>query len=470
MKSTYIKSCCIFWIFLFVACKKMIDIKVPFQILVTEKVFSNLEDAKSAVAGMYYTMGQSGLNFSNCASTLFCGMSADELRPFLEGTDNFSQFRNNSITETNPLIYANLWQPAYKVIYNANAIIAQLSQSDKISQPQKDSLLANARFARAFSYFYLVNYFGDVPIVTSIDYKETGLLSRSKAELVYEVIIDDLQKAEFLLPTSYPNGQRIMPTKWAAKTLLSRTYLYQKDWTNAALEADSVINQTSLFTLSTDLTKIFTVTSKEAIWQLASNPKAIGGNVTEEGLRFIPNPSVSQSVPSFYLTEQLLNQFDSTDKRLLQWTVLNNYQSGMYRIPYKYKDGRAQRGAAGVPANEHNTVFRLAELYLIRSEALTQLGKMELAEEELNKIRIRAGISPIEALSKEDLLSAIYVENQREFFAEWGHRWMDLKRWGLADPVLKSVKGDNWQKTDQLYPIPISELGAAPNLVQNPGY
>ncbi len=112
----------------FTSCSKMVDIKVPFQILITDKVFSNTEDARSAVAGMFYTMGQSGENFSNASTTILCGMSADELRPFLEGADNYSQFRLNSLTDANALLYTNLWAPAYKVIYNANAVITQLHQ------------------------------------------------------------------------------------------------------------------------------------------------------------------------------------------------------------------------------------------------------------------------------------------------------------------------------------------------------
>lgn len=470
MKQTYIKISCIICAFLFPTCKKMVDIKVPFQIVVTEKVFSNIEDARSAVTGMFYTMGQTGLNFSNCGSTLLCGLSADELKPFLESADNFSQFRNNSLTATNALLPFNLWTPAYKVIYNANAIITQLDQSTVISQANKDSMKANARFARAFSYFYLANFFGDVPLVTTIDYKESSMQARANVETIYQFIIDDLKRAQYLLPGSYQGTQRIMPTKWAAKALLARVYLFQKNWENASLEADSIINQSTLFELSADLTNVFTVKSKEAIWQLASNSKAIGGNVTEEGLHFIPYPLTAQSQPRFYLTDQLKNQFDTTDKRLNVWTILNKYQNGLYRIPYKYRDGTAQRSNAGVPANEYNTVFRLAELYLVRAEALAQLGKLNPAIEDLNKIRQRAGLNLIESLSKDELLTAIYNEKQKEFFVEWGHRWMDLKRWGLANAILEQVKGTNWQSTDQLYPIPVAELNTAPNLVQNPGY
>lgn len=469
MKQKIIQISFGFCLLFFAACKKMVDIKLPFQLVVTDKVFSNTEDAKSAVAGMFYTLGQSSENFANAGTTILCGLSADELAPFNQSADVYNEVYNNSITEANFLMATTLWNPAYTVIYNANAIITGLEHSVAISKQQQDSLAANALFARAFSYFYLVNYFGDVPLVTTIDYKKSSVLPRSKTNLVYDLMVDDLTKAQNFLPVAYSGGRRIMPTKWAAKALLARVYLYQKKWEQATAEADSVISQSGLFSLSADLDKVFTVNSREAIWQLESNINAFSGVVTQEGQRFIPYPSVAQSIPAFYLTAQLVSRFDSADNRLIHWTAINNYKSGNYRLPYKYKEGRAQN-VTGHAVNEYNTVLRLAELYLIRAEALVQLNKTDAAKDDLNRIRQRAGLEQVAAVSNEALLDTICNENQKEFFVEWGHRWMDLKRWGRADAVLSAVKGSVWQSTDQLYPLPLFELNTAPNLVQNPGY
>ncbi len=329
--------------------------------------------------------------------------------------------------------------------------------------------MATARFVRAFVYFNLVNYFGDVPLVTSIDYNKTATQGREKTNLLYDHIIRDLTIAQAFLPEKYQHQQRVMPTKWAAKALLARAYLYTKQFAKAIAEADTVISQPALYELSGNLSNVFSVSSREAIWQLEANSKTVSGNVTLEGLRFLPFPAVTQSQPSYYLTQSLTQQFETGDKRLAEWTVVNSYQAGHYRLPYKYKEGRAQQ-AAGAAPKEFNTVLRLAELYLIRAEACAQAGQVSQARADVNKIRSRAGLQELTADTRERLMQALQQEKQKEFFAEWGHRWMDLKRWDLANEILAPQKGSNWQPTDQLYPLPVTELSFAPNLTQNPGY
>jgi hypothetical protein len=84
-------------------------------------------------------------------------------------------------------------------------------------------------------------------------------------------------------------------------------------------------------------------------------------------------------------------------------------------------------------------------------------------------VRARAGLAPTTAGDVGSLLAAILHERQVELVAEWGHRWLDLKRMGMANAVLGGEK-PGWVGTDTLYPIPAAELTANPRLVQNPGY
>lgn len=121
--------------------------------------------------------------------------------------------------------------------------------------------------------------------------------------------------------------------------------------------------------------------------------------------------------------------------------------------------------------SEYYTPLRLAEQYLIRAEARANQDNLNGAVDDLNVIRKRAVLTTLlNSLTQAQVLAAVAQENRIEFFAEWGHRWLDLKRTGQADAVLGSLKGSNWQTTDQLYPIPISEILRDPNLEQNPGY
>jgi hypothetical protein len=87
---------------------------------------------------------------------------------------------------------------------------------------------------------------------------------------------------------------------------------------------------------------------------------------------------------------------------------------------------------------------------------------------------MRAGLSAITAVNLQTMLSIIEHERQVELFSEWGHRWLDLKRTGRVNQVMSLItpqKGGNWNTNWQLYPIPLSEMQADPNLKpQNAGY
>ena len=121
-------------------------------------------------------------------------------------------------------------------------------------------------------------------------------------------------------------------------------------------------------------------------------------------------------------------------------------------------------------------VLRLAEQYLIRAEASANSGDLGGAIKDLNTIRSRAGLPPLaNSLNRSQVLSAVAQERKVELFAEWGHRWFDLKRTGAIDSVMSIVTpqklpGSKWNSYQQLYPISLTQLSYNPNLKQNPGY
>ena len=121
-------------------------------------------------------------------------------------------------------------------------------------------------------------------------------------------------------------------------------------------------------------------------------------------------------------------------------------------------------------ASEYSIVMRLAELYLIRSEAQVQLGQLTSAAADLNTVRKRAGLEEVTATPSAELLEFIIQERRHEFFTEMGTRFFDLKRTGQVNAVLGTVKS-GWDPDDALLPLPESELLINPNLSpQNPGY
>jgi starch-binding outer membrane protein, SusD/RagB family len=247
--------------------------------------------------------------------------------------------------------------------------------------------------------------------------------------------------------------------------------LYMGDYPDAIAEADTVISNTGLYGL-VPLNSVFLANSMEAIWQLSPDPNTgVTFNVTPEGYLLIPATNTSN--PFVYMTPQLLNAFDSGDQRFSSWLDSTSYGGATYYYPYKYKNGPAQY-ASGGPVTEFYMMLRLGEQYLIRAEAEANGGGggIPAAILDMNAIRGRANaplyVGPTDST---DVLDSIYHERQVELFAEWGHRWLDLKRTGQATNILGQISYKQpWSTDALLYPIPYEELVDDPNLVQNIGY
>lgn len=307
------------------------------------------------------------------------------------------------------------------------------------------------------------------------DYSVSSSLAQAAKSDVYQQIIADLLDAENLLSENYLDGtllktstERVRPNKWSATALLARVYLYRNDWANAEAKASSVINSGmyNLSSLSTSFLKS-SLNNKEAIFQL--QPVNTGWN-TEDARVFVINQAQGNSKP-VYLSQSLLNAFDTTDARKKNWIKDTTIRSVKYSYPFKYKVAKQNE-----PVTEYLMVLRLAEQYLIRAEARAlqnNLTGASSAESDINIIRQRAGLVNTTASTKTDLIAAIEMERRLELFSEWGHRWFDLKRTGRADAVIgaaATVKGGLWQTTDQLYPVPLYDIDKNPHLNQNNGY
>lgn len=446
----------LFVLLLFSACSKLIEVPPPIGQIDREVVFSNDATANSAMAGLYIQMTQTNLQFSSIGMSLFPGLSADELINS-SSIANYDEFTSNSISPTNSIIRTNFWSFIYNIIFQANNIIIGLENSNSVTPSLKTQLIAEAKFIRGFCHFYLVNLFGDVPLITVVDYQTSGKIDRIPSSLVYEQIIKDLIDAENNLSPDYSTSGRVRPNKWSAASLLARVYLYQKDWVNAEIKATDVINS-GMYSLVTNLSNVFLAESNEAIWQLY--PATTSSN-TWEGNVFIPSSNV---IPSYVIANKLLDAFSNDDKRKSVWLKSVTIGGNTYYYPYKYKV------RTGATLTEYYMVLRFAELYLIRAEARANRDDLTGSIADLNSVRTRAELSNLpNSLNKEQLLLAVEQERRVELFVEWGHRWLDLKRTNRADVVFSNSK-PGWQATDTLYPIPFLEIQANPLLTQNKGY
>ena len=440
------------------SCKKFIRIDAPQTQAEESRVFSDDQTATSATVGLYAQILASNLTFCNGGITVYAGLSADEFGNVSPSVTP-DAFRTNSLLSDNTIIASTFWSSPYKDIYQANAVLEGLSNSTTLSPSVKQQLQGEMLFIRALHYFYMVNLFGDVPLETSTDYNVNSLMPRTSSAKVYQQLTADLIQAKALLTESYASSVNTRPTKAAATALLARVYLFQNNWTEALAAANEVITS-GQYHLET-LNNIFLSGSNETIFQLT---KATGN--TAEGAAFIPS---SGSVkPTYAVTSYLLGAFESGDNRKSSWLKSNTVSGQQYYYPYKYKVKSSST------VTESYVVQRLAEVYLIRAEAKAQLDDLSGAIDDIDMIRSRAGLPKIRTtnpgISKSDLLTAVLKERQTELFAEWGHRWLDLKRTGKADSILGVIKAPNWQSSDQLYPIPFTEIQKNTALIQNAGY
>jgi len=462
-----------------VGCKKMIEVDLPVDKSTGEIVYGNANTSVTVLNGVYSSFSA----FPMMGYDL--GLVADEIDP-IEGRNTLLVHYLNEYTDSFNSVFST-WENFYsKHIYAVNSLIEGVSSSASIGQENKKTLIAEAKFTRAFLYFYLVNLYGDVPLVLSTDFKVNSNIQRSPVDAVYQQIIKDLLEAKADLPARYLNVDlsttsldRVRPNRFGATALLARVYLYQRDWVNAELQSSELVDNSSDFGLE-NLTDVFLKNSKETIWAVQPNLSAspTANNNTPDGQWYIP---YSGEIPRNLISDQILRDIEPNDNRLQEWigkfVDVNVTPNRTYYYPLKYKMGANFFGNYQ-EQKEFLVVFRLAEQYLIRAEARVHLDKLtgdESAIQDLNTIRRRAGIADLGLTSKADILEAVYHERQIELYLEWGHRWLDLKRTGRVNEIMSRVtpiKGGVWSPYKALFPIPYQEFRNNPAMRghQNPGY
>lgn len=470
-----------------IGCRKMIEVPPPSTSINSGNVFALDATAVGAVNSLY---GSGKVNISEFY--LCAGLLADEVDLYVNPGE-FPFYYQNALNAT---MSNNPWSSIYYSIFTANSAIDGLNSSSTLTPSVKQQLLGETKFVRAYLYFYLINLYGDVPLVLTTDPEVNRLLPRSAQAVVYAQIEQDLKEAQGLLSKSFLNGSltsnssdRVRPTYWAATALLARVYLYERKFSEAISQSSIIISNSTQFSLPS-LNDTFLKNSSETIWALQPLPSGPPFN-TPEGANFVlpsTGPSDNAEYP-FYLSNNVVNAFEKGDARKSSWIGTVSVGSNNYAYANKYKADRNQ-----VAVTEYEIVLRLAEQYLIRAEANARLGNVAESIDDLNVLRTRARAAATVAvpnplpnlptgLSQVQLYVAIEHERQVELFTEFGHRWLDLKRTPgftntastRADELMPSIteaKGGSWSPNSKLYPIPFEQLLRNPNMIndQNPGY
>lgn len=421
--------------------------------ITNQKIFSDDSGAMAALVGIYYKMMNEPGNLMNGGVSILAGLSADEVTPLKFDKD--IDFFLNDLKAYNPILSDSLWSKGYRYIYHCNVLIEGLNKPNTISAALRNRIIGEAKCLRSLCYYYLIQLFGDVPLVTSTEIRTNGSMARTPIATIYQQLVGDLKDAASLLDNEHSNA---FTSKLSCEALLARIYLHLGDWVNAEAYSTAVIGS-GRFELES-LENVFKVNSREVIFQL--QPADYPFNAIEGYLFQVP---LNGTEPRYTLSKGLVNSFESNDLRKKQWIKSVTINGINYHQPWKYRVAMAT-----AVSNEYNVVMRLAEQYLIRAEARARQSLIAGAMIDLNIIRDRAALPLLHgAMSMEDCLQAIETERRHELFSEWGHRWIDLKRTKRINAILSS-KWQHWESEKQLFPIPEIEIALNPKLEQNDGY
>jgi len=431
-------------------CKKFLHVQ-PQQQVDASVAITDAVSAEAAVNGLYNRLGSDGYYGSNYISLSYL-MGGD-----IQWTGSQSapaQIAARALTSDNSNI-ASAWTAIYRTILSANYIIDIVPDlSDPLlTQVKKNQFQGEAYFIRALAYFDLARAWGGVQLITNPTYSKTdqvGIRRSSLAE-TYAQVLSDLDKAETLLPSTTNRNKATQKTVWALK---ARFYLYQKDWVKAESYASKIIDDAANYKLLKPYSAFFAnnvTATAESIFELAYStsfknghynwwlPPALGGR-----REWAPNNNLVT----------LLNDPAIGGNRntlIAQTAPPGNLWYG--KLYYRNPTG-----------TDPSYLIRVAELYLIRSEARVKQTKLTQALEDLNALRDRAGLSPATATTTAAILLAIENERRVEFAFE-ADRWFDLVRTGRLSNVLNITDPNKF-----VFPIPIAEIIADKYLDPNSGY
>ncbi|ROI02525.1 RagB/SusD family nutrient uptake outer membrane protein [Chryseobacterium sp. G0240] len=455
IKSTYIILVSFLIMNMFVSCEKMLEVDVPTHELPSDIIFEDVQTANSALAGLYAKMRDNAPLAANGSGALL-GIYTDDLDYYANPVSNatFDLFNNTQI-DTNTTV-SSFWSESYEVIYIANSIISGCDSSLALPTSEKNRIKGEALLARSLILLYLQQIFGDIPYPISTDYTINQVLGKTASDQVLIQLANDVNLSISLLPNEYRSAERIFLNKKAGELILAKIYMIQQRYTEAEILLKGIVSDPR-YVFEQDLTKVFTKTGKHIIWQL----KPQNGAATKESTLYY----FGNVAPSLYaLSGALAQSFVASDLRKTNWTASSTFNGNTWLRSSKYKNR--------LPGNdtEYSIVFRLEEAYLLLSECYLQQNRLNEALPYVNATRQRASLVPLgQPISKENLLNEIILENRHEFFAEMGHRFLDLKRINRLNSLIP-IK-PNWKSYHLLWPIPQKEVLMNANLKpQNSGY
>jgi tetratricopeptide (TPR) repeat protein len=442
----------------------VLDIEPLSQISSTQ-AFTSLNNAEGVVNGMYNNLQTVYMWRVQVISDVASDMSQQiDTWDALNSADEFNFSADNSEVD-------DLYTSLYRCVDIANSVIANVPAMS-VAQANKDDLMGQGYFVRALSYFDLARFFGGIPnvygtdgvvlkLTPSVGVTDEDFVPRNSLRETYDQVEKDLLEAIAKLPETRSSNElsKAKATKSAARALLARYYLYNRQWDKAEQYATEAIGNLPLSVAFE--TAFRSKNTAESLFELQFN--ATDG----AGLRqwYYPSNLSGRGGTALHDATYAEMTADPADARG-KLTALNSITNTHYTTKWN----TAQNA-------DNIQILRRAEQYLIRAESRAELNNLTGALADLNIVRARAGVAASAASTKEAVIEAIIKERKLEFVGE-GHRWFDVIRRGNALTVFANVVRSKGSLPSysiripgkQVLPIPSAEMRTNTKLVQNEAY
>lgn len=475
-----------------ISCDSFIDPK-PTDILAPENFYKSGTDAVAGVNGIYEA--------NRWAYWISFWYMSDIASDDIIASPNFGSDGHRMAEYTfdaSEGTIAGPWGGFYSVINRSNTVLDRVP-GIQMDETLKARVLGEAHYLRALAYFNLVRFYGDVPLIEHEVKSLSNLnVSRTPQAQVYALILSDLQSAITSLPASYSGPDLGRVTSGAAKTMLGKVQLQQKNYMAASQTFGQII-ASGQYALNSVWKDNFTVskeiTNPESIFEV--NYDAILNPGTGSIHTLFSLPSNFQGGDAYGLmqvTPSLVNMFVPGDVRGNHGSfMISPYTDRLGRVNTwtvpagaafdKYLDETSDQNMKSrgwVQQSNNWIVSRFADVLLMYAESVIEGGAAGplSAIAALDSVRHRAGLPSVGTNSLPALRDSIRVERRREFIFE-GQRWFDLSRWGTLDAALRAKQAEMRLTQPNVtvrgapslfFPIPQSERDINPNLTQNAGW
>lgn len=469
------------------SCSKLTE--QPDALLISEQFYRNGEEATAAVTANYSKLYESGQSLYNSLLQIGIEMATDDYEAGPRARNAHVRAISGLTHDASNDRMEELWRQSYDAIYAANNGVEKIEaiEATAISEELRQRLIAELKFLRALHYFNLVRFFGDVPLLlnTNSSLEAQALrVSKSPEAEVYTQIIADLTAAQSL-PSQEAFGlaNAGRATSGAARALLAKVYLTQRNYTAAAAKALEVINSRE-YRLFDHFSEVFEVAHKNTVEHIFS--AQFQGNAGYQG-NSLAGRSAPTDIPgingdyadALHLEGGLYESFEAADTRrdvTFVSALVSPVNGQLYQLSrpqfHKYYDesviGNPYQSSKNLP------IIRYAEVLLIYAEALNEQlsGPSAAAYEALNQVRSRAGISSLNPGHNQLVFRELVLEERRKELVFEYQRWFDLVRQGPEYYMEKlHAAGKTLAAPRHIhFPTPQRELNINPNLQQHPDW